>query len=217
MKLLILGATGGTGAALLDQAVAAGHDITVIARTPSHLRDPLDGSVTIVEGDVLEPGSWQNAAVGHDTLLSCLGSTDRRHPTTIYSRGTLNALAAMGTHPTRRLICLSSAGLDVPEDLPLPQKLVTRLIIQRLYRHGYADMRRMEAALPDEDVRWTIVRAPMLTNAPGTSRYRTAINGPLPDMRSIPRADLAHYMLTAIDDPSTWKAIVEITCENESK
>jgi uncharacterized protein YbjT (DUF2867 family) len=213
MRLLILGATGGTGAALLDQAVAAGHDVTVIARKPANVH----GDVEVVQGDVLEPGSWQNAAAEHDTLLSCLGSTDRRHPTSVYSRGTLNALSAMGTGSERRLICLSSAGLDIPADTPLPQKLVTRFIIQRLYRHGYADMRRMEAALRDVDARWTVVRPHMLSNAPGTGSYRTSIGAPLPNIRSIPRADLAHYMLAAVDDPATWQSIVEITGDGEPR
>lgn len=217
MKLLILGATGGTGAALLDQAVAAGHEVTVIARAPANVHISVESAVEVVQGDVLAPGPWQDVAAAHDTLLSCLGSRDRQHPTTIYSRGTLNALAAMGTDPERRLLCLSSAGLEVPADTPLPQKLVTRLIIQRLYRHGYADMRRMEAALHKEEARWTILRPPMLTDAPGTGRYRTAIGGSLPNMRSIPRADLAGYMLTAVEDPSTWKATVEITGESGSK
>lgn len=216
MKLLILGATGGTGAALLDQAVAAGHDVTAIVRTPANVHAAVKTSMTVVEGDVLEPGPWQDVAAEHNTLLSCLGSKDRRHPTTIYSHGTLNALAAMGTNTMRRLICLSSAGLDVPAETPLPQKLVTRLIIQRLYRHGYADMRRMEAALRDQDAHWTIVRPPMLTDAPGNGNYRTSMNNPLPNMRSIPRADLAHYLLTAIEDPTTWKATVEISGDRGS-
>jgi hypothetical protein len=33
----------------------------------------------------------------------------------------------------------------------------------------------------------------------------------LADPRTIPRADLAHYLLTSIDDASTWDAIVEIS------
>lgn len=217
MKLLILGATGGTGAILLDQAVAAGHEVTVISRRPANIRDVAGGAVTIVDGDVLEPGSWRAHAAEHNTLLSCLGSTDRSHPTRVYSQGTLNALAAMGTDPMRRLVCLSSAGLDIPADTPLPQKIVTRLIIQRLYRHGYADMRRMEKALHDEDARWTIVRPPMLTNAAATGSYRTSIGDPLPNMRSIPRADLAHYMLTAVEDPSTWNTTVEISSDRGPK
>ncbi|WP_327287948.1 NAD(P)-dependent oxidoreductase [Streptomyces sp. NBC_01198] len=212
MRLLLLGATGGTGAALLRQAVAAGHEVTVIARDPGRIQVDSPSRVTLVAGDVLEPGPWRESAAAHDTLLSCLGSTDRKHPTTIYSRGTLNALAAMGSRPDRRLICISSAGLDVAPDTPLAQKIVTRLVIQRMYRHGYDDMRHMEAALHDQDIRWTIVRPPMLNDRPPTGTYRTAVNDHLPKPRTVPRADLAGYMLTAIDDPATWKAVVEISC-----
>lgn len=211
MRLLILGATGPTGSALLDQAVTAGHEVTAIARVPANVRTDAEGAVTVVEGDVLEAGPWRDVAAEHDTLLSCLGSTDRRHPTTVYSRGTLNALSAMGASPARRVVCLSSAGLDIPPDTPLPQKIVTRLIIQRLYRHGYADMRRMEAALGDEDARWTVVRPPMLTDAPGTRDYRTSTDAPLSNMTSLPRADLAHYLLAAVHEPTTWHKTVQIS------
>lgn len=211
MKLLLLGVTGGTGAALLSQAVTAGHQVTAIARRPETVRVGENPHVTVVAGDVLVPGSWQNAAAGHDALLSCLGSTDRRHPTTIYSRGTRNALGALGTSPNRRLVCLSSAGLYVAPTTPVAQKLVTRLVVQKIYRHGYDDMRPMEAALHQQDVRWTVVRPPMLADRPPTGNYRTAINSHLENPRTITRADLAHYMLNAIEDPSTVKAVVEIS------
>ncbi|MDH6680638.1 uncharacterized protein YbjT (DUF2867 family) [Rhodococcus sp. LBL1] len=136
MKLLLLGATGGTGAEVLTQAVAAGHDVTVIARHPEKIARPEGSSVRIVAGDVLEAGNWRDAAAEHDTVLSCLGSTDRKRPTTVYSEGTLNVLDAMGPSTSRRLLCLSSAGLDVSPDTPALQKIVTRLVVQRMYRHG---------------------------------------------------------------------------------
>ncbi|WP_040837152.1 NAD(P)-dependent oxidoreductase [Nocardia brevicatena] len=211
MKLLIVGATGGTGAALLGQAVSEGHDVTVITRSPEKLPRVERSSLTVVPGDVLRPGPWQEFASRNNTLLSCLGSTDRKQPTTVYSAGTLNILSAMGTSPTRRIVCLSSAGLDIAPGTPFLQKTVTRLLIQRLYRHGYADMRRMEAVLHAQDVRWTIVRPPMLTDKPASGRYRTAINTHVPNPGSIARADLAHYMLTAVEDPATWKSTVEIS------
>ncbi|GAB2661313.1 NAD(P)H-binding protein [Prescottella soli] len=211
MKILLLGATGGTGAEVLAQAVSAGHDVTVIARHPERIAHPESSSLRIVPGDVLEAGDWKNAAAEHDTVLSCLGSTDRKRPTTVYSEGTLNVLAAMGTSPSRRLLCLSSAGLDISPDTPVLQRIVTRLVVQRMYRHGYADMRRMEASLRTQELEWTIIRAPMLTDKPPTGNYRTAVDAGLTDARTIARADLARYMLSAIDDRSTWKATVEIS------
>lgn len=211
VKLLLVGATGGTGAALLDQALASGHEVMVVARHPERVRPQDHRMLTLVRGDVLEDGPWRAAAAGHEVALSCLGSADRKKPTTVYSRGTLNVLEAMGQSPTRRLICLSSGGLDISPDTSFGQRVVTKLVIQRMYRYGYQDMTRMEALIGRQDVRWTIVRAPMLTNSPATGEYRTAVGTHVPGAKPISRADLARYMVTAIDDEATWKTTVEIS------
>ncbi|OKI22705.1 NAD(P)H-binding protein [Streptomyces sp. CB03911] len=220
MRLALFGATGGTGAQLLAQALAAGHQVTAVVRDPARVARPAatgpggtgaPGGLALVRGDVLTPGTWAHALTGQDAVLSCLGSTDRRRPTTVYSQGTRNILAAMREAGVGRLLCLSSAGLEVAPGTPLPQRLVTRLVVQRLYRHGYADMARMEALLKGSDTDWTVVRPPMLTDGPPGRRYRTAVNGPLADGRSLSRADLADYLLTRVDDRSTWRAVVEIS------
>jgi hypothetical protein len=113
----------------------------------------------------------------HDAVLSCLGSRDRRHPTNVYSQGAANILQAMGGGENGRFMCLSTAGLEIPPDTPLPQRLVTRVIVQRLYRHGYADMARMETVVASSPSRWTIIRPPMLSNGdPATWRANVEIS-----------------------------------------
>lgn len=207
---MVFGATGGTGRQVVEQAVAAGHDVTVLARDPARVvaRD----RVTVIGGDVLTPQPWRAAVAGQDAVLSCLGSTDRRHPTTVYSEGTANILAAMRDGGVRRVLCLSSAGLEIAPGTPLGQRLVTRLVIQRLYRHGYADMARMERLVAAaRDLDWTIVRPPMLTDGPQTGDYRTAENAHLAKAKSISRADLAHYLLTQVTDEASRHAVVEIS------
>ncbi|MFE4605154.1 NAD(P)-dependent oxidoreductase [Kitasatospora indigofera] len=219
MRLALFGATGGTGARLLAQALAAGHQVTAVVRDPARVAHPAptgpgsagaSDALTLVPGDVLDPGAWAHALAGQDAVLSCLGSTDRRHPTTVYSQGTRNILGAMRGAGVGRLLCLSSAGLEIAPGTPLPQRLVTRLVVQRLYRHGYADMARMEALVKESDIAWTVVRPPMLTDGPLRRRYRTAVDGPLADGKPLSRADLADYLLTRVDDRSTWRTVVEI-------
>jgi putative NADH-flavin reductase len=211
MKLAIFGATGGTGAQLLAQSLDAGHSVTAVVRDPAKLAAREHPQLTVIEGDVLTSGAWQACVSGQDAVLSCLGSTDRRHATEIYSRGTANVLDAMGAADTRRLICLSSAGLQIAPETAFLQRLVTQLVIQRLYRHGYADMARMEQIVTASPARWSIIRAPMLTNAPLTGQCRVAINSHLSHSRSISRADLAHYMLAHVLDQQTWQATLEIS------
>jgi putative NADH-flavin reductase len=208
MKLMIFGATGGTGARLLDQALEAGHDVTILARNPTSISRE---NVTVLQGNVLNPRPWQSLVAGQDAVLSCLGSIDRKHATTVYSEGTANILAAIRSGGVRRLICLSSAGLDIAPETPLAQRLVTRLVIQRIYRHGYADMAKMENLVTASDTDWTVIRPPMLTNGPLRAEYRTAANAHLTNPKSISRADLAHYILNHINDQDTWKNIVEIS------
>ncbi|MFD8971948.1 NAD(P)-dependent oxidoreductase [Streptomyces sp. NPDC059593] len=214
MKLLLFGVTGGTGAQLLAQALGAGHQVTAVARHPARVpvTDP-GARLTVVPGDVLAPEDWWRAVPGHDAVLSCLGSTDRKHPTTVYSEGTRNIVEAMHAAGVGRMACLSSAGLETTPDVPLPQRLVTRYVVQRLYRHGYADMARMESFLASAsvgDTAWTVVRPPMLTDGPLTGRYRTAENGRLERPKSLSRADLAHYLLTRVDDDRAHRAVVEV-------
>ncbi|MFF4771527.1 NAD(P)-dependent oxidoreductase [Microtetraspora fusca] len=211
MKLLIFGPTGGSGAQLLTQALDAGHDVTAVARDPDRIPAAGHGRLTLIGGDVLEPRTWQAAVGGHEAVLSCLGSRDRKHPTTVYSQGTTNIIDAMSQAGVRRLMCLSSAGLEIPSETPLPQKLVTRFLIQRLYRHGYTDMAAMERAVAASDVDWTIIRPPMLTDGPLTGRYRAAVGRHLANPRRISRADLAHYMLSHLEDRGTWQKTVEVS------
>jgi putative NADH-flavin reductase len=113
----------------------------------------------------------------------------------------------------RRLICLSSAGLEVSPQVPLAQRLVTRHIVQRIYRHPYADMRRMEEQLQQSTLDWTVIRPPMLTDGPHTATYRYSCDQPLanPTATKISRADLADFMLTHLNDTTTYRTRTEIS------
>ncbi|MEU7898236.1 NAD(P)H-binding protein [Nonomuraea sp. NPDC049152] len=211
---MVFGATGGTGRQVVEQAVAAGHDVTVLARDPARVvaRD----RVTVIGGDVLTPQPWRAAVAGQDAVLSCLGSTDRRHTTTVYSEGTANILAAMRDGGVRRVLCLSSAGLEIAPGTPLGQRLVTRLVIQRLYRHGYADMARMERLVAAaRDLDWTIVRPPMLTDGPAAGDRQGEVDlprrpRPLPARPRHRRGEPAHRRR---DLRLTDTAVPEVTRE----
>jgi len=77
MKLTIVAATGGVGRELLEQAVAAGHDVTAVARNPAKL----SRQVPSVTADLSrpDPAVLESAAVGadafHHTYLSGCGET----------------------------------------------------------------------------------------------------------------------------------------------
>jgi putative NADH-flavin reductase len=209
VRLFVLGGSGGTGAELVAQALGAGHRVTALARSPESV--PRHARLTVRRGDVLQPGGWRHELAGHDAVLSCLGSADRR-PTTVYSQGMTGIIAAMRDCGVRRVSCVTSASLGLSPAAPLGQRLLIGRVVRPLYRHMYADMALMERILAAAgDLDWTVVRPPRLTDGPLTGAYVTAVDRHLPRARSLSRADLAHYLLHHLDDQESLRATIEIS------
>src|SRR5882724_6853385 len=72
MNLLILGATGGTGRALVEQALELGHTVTAFARDPSKVRTT-HPNLRVMQGDISNYSSLESAIRGQDAVLSGLG------------------------------------------------------------------------------------------------------------------------------------------------
>src|SRR5713226_7091416 len=96
-RVLIVGATGGTGRQLVEQALERGHVVTALARDPSALRVE-HPRLTVVRGNVLDYPSVEAAVRGQDAVLSALGHKQFFRPTRTLSEGTRNLLHAMETH-----------------------------------------------------------------------------------------------------------------------
>ncbi len=77
-------------------------------------------------------------------------------------------------------------------------------------QQGYADLARMEEVLRESDLDWTVVRPPRLTDRSVTGTYRTAYGQNIRRGVFVSRADVAHYMLRALDQPETFRRTVGI-------
>lgn len=72
LKLVVLGATGGTGLELVKQALERGHLVTAFVRSPERLRKFGD-RIIVKQGDLLNSGELRQAIQGHDAVLSGFG------------------------------------------------------------------------------------------------------------------------------------------------
>ena len=73
MKVLIFGATGGTGRALVEQALEQGHAVTAFARNPAKVQST-HPKLTVAQGNMLDSASVEAAVKGQDAVLSALGT-----------------------------------------------------------------------------------------------------------------------------------------------
>ena len=74
MKVLVLGATGGTGREVVAQGLERGHDISVFVRDPARL-GAVSGRLTVIPGDIrADPEVLATAVAGQDAVISALGA-----------------------------------------------------------------------------------------------------------------------------------------------
>jgi uncharacterized protein YbjT (DUF2867 family) len=215
MKLTIFAATGGIGRHMLEQAGAAGHDVTAVVRNPAKLSGEA-GDVRLVTADLAaaDPAALESAVKGADAVLSGLGPRSMSEAG-ITSQGTRAIVEAMKATDVRRIVVVSAAPVStIPSSArPNPPKhdpgegfvmrhLLTPMIKIVLRKH-YADLARMEDILRDSGLDWTAVRPPRLTDKPLTGTYRTAYGQNIRRGIVVPRADVAHLMLHVLEQPAT--------------
>ena len=207
MKLVVLGATGGTGLEIVRQAIEQGHSVTAFVRSPERLK-PFDNRITIKQGDLLNSAELAKAISGHDAILSGFG------PRVPIAKADANLLRNFATALTtamhhanvRRAIIVSTAFLFKDSIVP-PTYLFGRL----LFPGVVIDASAMEQIMMQSGLDWTIVRPPQLTDKPFTGKYRVRI-GHLPGFGfKISRADVAHSFLKTVKDPASIQKIVGVS------
>lgn len=204
MKLIVFGATGGIGSQVVTQALAAGHEVTAVARHPAAISIKHE-RLEVVKGDVLDADTMPTFA-GQDMVVSALGARDRAS-TVVYSQGVANIIRGMHTAHVRRLFCISASGLDPG---PFIQRVFARPVLWAILKEMYSDLVRMETVVKESGLDWTIVRPPMLNDKPRTGKYRVAVNKHLPGCWVISRADVADYILTQLTNPDSYCGLVEV-------
>ncbi|TYP83766.1 NAD(P)-dependent oxidoreductase [Blastococcus xanthinilyticus] len=171
MRVLVVGATGGSGRAAVDALVGAGHEVTAFARRASAAFGERAG-VRPVDGDATVPADVERAVQGQDAVVVTLGISENTlkvrllgssgTPMDVRSRGTAVVVAAMRAHGVRRLVVQSSFGVGPTRELlPLSSRVVFALMI----RQQIQDTERQERVVRASGLDWTIVQPVYLTDA----------------------------------------------------
>jgi len=196
MNITIFGATGRTGQHLVEQALARGHRVTAFTRSPEKM-DRAEERLEIVQGDIREPDRVQAAVQGADAVISVLGPTENK-PVFAVSEGTEHILEAMKNHGVERLIVSAGAGVGDPGDEPGLLDRVVNLLLRLFSKWVFEDMKRTVETIRGSDVRWTVVRVPMLTDQEPRGEVKVGYVGKGMGTR-IARADMARFMLDQVD------------------
>lgn len=210
MKILIIGATGGTGEALVQQALAAGHEVTAFVRDASEYHRAV---AWVVEGDVLDAAKVADAVAGQDAVIDALGGSTPWKETGLEPNAAHNVVAAMRQHGVRRLVVISALG--VRESQANAGFFYEHLLMPTLLRGALADKTKMEADLEAgvSDLDWVLVRPATLTNGEMTSNVQVFSADTEEKAHRISRADVAAFMLAQVTGDTYLRQAVTIATE----
>ncbi|MCP1146587.1 NAD(P)-dependent oxidoreductase [Lysinibacillus endophyticus] len=203
MKIIVFGATGGVGKSVVKQALEKGFEVTAFVRTPSKVELKHE-QLHILQGDAFNKEEVAAAIAGHDVVVSCLGSSQGMKKSTELEQMTKNIVDGMRENKVNRIIYTASAGIN--NEIPG----ITGKMVMKMLKNALIDHRNAVDYIEANGLNFTIVRPMGLTNDPLTGEYREAKIGVPEKAKSIPRADVAHFIVKALSDKQYENASISI-------
>lgn len=203
MQVTVFGATGALGEQCTRQALAAGHNVTVLARTPAKLPAGLAVQVQVVAGDALVAADVDQAVQGADAVLFAVG-VDKRSPEDLCTDATRLILDAMPRLGTDRLVWCGGGSTWVDGDPTSFGAGFVRGFAKRFLGLRHRDKDHQLALLQQHtDVDWVGVRPLQMRKGEHTGTYRLGMDS-FSGMSKISFADCADAMIGMLTD-DTWR------------
>ena len=187
MNLVVLGATGRTGRLVVEQALAAGHIVTALVRSPEKLAIR-NSNLRVVTGKATDAGDVARAMVGADAVISTLGGGG-----SVIVDSTRAIVEAAHKTGVKRVVVLSSFFVE-RDRLGALSRLLTGLGAGSKIKDKIAG----EQLLRQSDLDWTIVYASPLTDGPATGFVEVPVKGTKRQIWDrISRSDVAAWLVQA--------------------
>src|SRR5438309_11432926 len=201
MNLVVLGATGRTGRLVVEQALATGHTVTALVRTPEKLT-LRDSSLRVLAGKATDSADVARALDGADAVLSTLGGGG-----SVIVDSTRAIVEAAHMTGVRRVVVLSSFFVE-RERLGAVPRLLTGVAMGAVIKDKTAG----EQLLRQSDLDWTIIYASVLKDGPVSGSVEVLPEGAKRRISDrISRADVAEWMVQAATSGHFSRRSVGIT------
>ena len=201
-KVLVVGASGGTGRATIDALLKRGHRVTAFSRHAESLEIDSD-RVTLRNGDATNPDDVDRAVAGHDAVIITLGITENpirvrlfgaaKTPNDVRSAGTRNVIASMRKHGVRRLVVQSSYGVGETRG---SLRWMDRLFFGLLLKPQIADTEVQELEVRDSGVDWVLAQPVHLTDEDSDEMPFASADGQVREWK-ISRKGVAEFLAIA--------------------
>ncbi|MDP3232949.1 MAG: SDR family oxidoreductase [Myxococcales bacterium] len=201
-RVCVVGASRGSGRAVVNALLARGHQVVALARTAQGA--PSDSRLTLLEGDVLDPERVRKAVAGCDAVVVTLGIPEnpiavrfgvRRTPIDVRSRGTANVINAMKESGARRLIVQTTYGIG---DSSGRLSLGWAIAFSALLAPQIKDHELQESFVRQSGLEWTLVQPVALVDTPAGRPVLVSTASEAKSMK-VSRFEVAEVICGAVD------------------
>ncbi len=189
MNVLVMGAAGKTGQLVVEQAVAAGHNVTAFVRDGGRYNAP--PNVRVLSGDAIDPATMSQAMAGQEAVIDTIGGKTPWRKTDLERNVARAVVAAARQHGTGRIIAISAVGVG---DSQAQSPLLFRLFVLPTFLRGStADKAAMEREIAQGGIPYVLVRPAVLNDQPAVGAVRVLAG--TAKARQLTRADLASFII----------------------
>ena len=212
MKVVIFGASGFSGQAILKEALSQNHRISILVRNKSSISIH-NKNLTIIEGSVMDRKVVSELIENQDAVIQCLGVGGKGNgkPTTFISDATKIIVEEMEKHHVKRFIAMSNVGAG--NSIAFQPWFFTKFILpyfMKWLKVIIDDKNRMEPIIMNSQLEWTIVRCPNIVDKTAKGTYYPTLDGKGLKL-SITLGDMAKFIVQLLTDTSYSKQAPSIS------
>ena len=212
MKVVIFGATGFSGKAILQEALHKGYQVTILVRNAKAV-SLQNKNLTIVEGNVLDNIAVNKVLQNQDAVIQCLGVNGKGDgkPTTFVSDANKIIIDEMAKSNVKRLVAMSIAGSG--NSIIFVPWIVRKIVLPYFMKWLQVlidDKNRMEPMIMNSNLDWTIVRCAGILDKPAKGKVTHNLTGKNLKF-SISLPDMANFMVAQLTDKTYVKQAPSIS------
>jgi putative NADH-flavin reductase len=212
MKIVIFGASGFSGRAILKEALAQNHQVTILVRSNVGVAFR-DKNLKVVEGNVLDKEIVNQILHDQDAVIQCLGVGGKGDgkPTTFISDATKIIVEEMEKNKVKKLIAMSNVGAG--NSIAFQPWIFNKIILpyfMKWLKVIIDDKNKMEPIIMNSRLDWTIVRCPNIVDKPMKGNCKATLDGKGLKL-SVTLGDMASFMINQITDNTFLKQAPSIS------
>ena len=192
LKVLVLGAAGKTGRAVVERAKEQGHQVTAFVHGDAGYDV---AGVDVRGGAATDTATMEDAVLGQDAVIDAVGGKKPYKRTTLEASVAAAVVGAMQRHGVRRLVATSMYGEG---DSATHAPWCTPILMATFLRGELPDKAEKESTITGSGLDWVIARPSFLTNKPATGDVRVFPADSPDHPHSMTRSDLAAFMVAQL-------------------